>query len=278
MIDPTLQTVTLGTAAIGAVAGLVGTFAVVRRQSLQGDAISHAALPGVSLAFLLGGRSVDFILLGAAATGLLAMLTVSVIVRNSRLSFDVVLGGVLAAYFGFGITLLEYVKRNVSGATQHGLDRYLFGQAAMMRNDDVEAILALGGVIIAVLLVFWKPIQLVAFDADFAHTLGFSVQRIDALLAALLVAAVVIGLQAIGVVLMSALIVAPAVAARQWTSRLSTLVLLAAFLGALAGVGGTLLSHGLSDDSLRIPTGPTIVLVVTAMVAISLGLNIWRST
>lgn len=263
MIHPALEWPLLGTMAIGAVAGLVGTFAVVRRQSLQGDAISHAALPGVGLAYLLGGRSAEAIALGAAVVGWLAMLAVSGITRRSRLSFDVALGGTLTVFFGLGLAILDYLKSH--GASNHGLDRYLFGQAAMIGAADVRAILAAGLLVIAVMLLFWKQLKVCAFDPDYAASLGVRVTIMDALLTALLVTAVVIGLQAVGVILMSALLVAPAVAARQWTDRLAPLTILASMLGALGAAAGTLASH-----EYGLPTGPVIVLSVTVIVLLSL--------
>lgn len=263
MIHPALETPLVGTMAIGAIAGLIGTFAVARRQSLQGDAISHAALPGVGLAYILGGRSAEAIALGAAVVGWLAMLAVSSISRASRLSFDVILGSTLTVFFGLGLAILEYLKTH--GASTHGLDRYLYGQAAMIGVDDVRAILITGLLVVVVLALFWKQLQVVAFDPNYAVTLGVSLRLFDAILTALLVAAVVIGLQAVGVILMSALLVAPAVAARQWVDRLAPMTVLSAVLGAVGTSFGTILSH-----TFVLPTGPVIVLCVTAIVLVSL--------
>ncbi len=269
--EPAVRTVALGTAAIGALAGFVGTFAVVRRQSLQGDAISHAALPGLALAFLLGARSPIFLLLGAAVAGWVAIALVGGLARSRRASFDTALGGALAVFFGVGLALLTAIKKHVPDATRHGLERYLFGQAAIMDDADVLVVAAVGVFSLGVVLALWKPIQLLCFDPDFATVQGWPVRRLDALLAALVVLAVVTGLQAVGVVLMSSLLVAPAVAAKQWRNRLGPMAALAAAFGALAGFAGTLGSHWLSQDNRTVPTGPVIVLVVTAIVAVSLA-------
>ena len=269
-IDSTLRTVLLGTAALGFVSGCLGTFAVLRRQSLLGDTVSHSALPGVVLAFLLAGKVPLFLLLGAALSGWLAMLAVNAIAQNSRIPFDSALAGMLASFFGLGLVLVK----SVSGSA--GLDRYIFGQAATMLPRDIWVIVGLGGVALLVLVLCWKEFKLLSFDRDFAAGLGWPLRRLEILLTALLVVAVVIGLECVGVVLMSALLVAPAAAARQWTNRLGTMTLLAGLFGALSGVVGSFLSHVLSDPvrKLTVPTGPTIVLCATTLVVVSF---IWRA-
>ncbi len=275
--DPALRTVSLGTAAIGGLAGFIGTFAVVRRQSLQGDAISHAALPGLALAFLLGARSPAILVLGAAVSGWIAMALVGGLARGRRVTFDTALGGALAVFFGVGLALLTYIKKHVSGAAEHGLERYLFGQAATMRESDLLTVAAVALFTLFVVLAFWKPIQLLCFDPDYATVQGWPVRRIDWMLTGLIVLAVVVGLQAVGVVLMSSLLVAPAVAAKQWQNRLGPLSALAAFFGAVAGFAGTIGSHVLSSEGRTVPTGPMIVLAATAIVAVSLTWALLRN-
>ena len=264
-----VRTVALGAALLGLVAGAVGAFAVLRRQSLQGDVVSHAALPGVAVAFLLGGRSPLELIVGGAVAGWLALVLVGVVNRRSRVPFDAALGGALAVFFGLGLALMVYIQRNVSGASQHPLDRYLFGQAAIMQDRDIVTIGCLGAVALAVLAVFWKELKLLSFDPDYAASVGLPVRRLELLLTTLTVTAVVIGLKAVGVVLMTALLIAPAVAARQWTDRLGRVVLLAGVFGALAGAGGTAVSF-LPGSKTSLPTGPTIVLTATALVVVSL--------
>lgn len=281
-----VRTVAAGLAVLGAVAGVIGTFAVVRRQSLQGDAISHAALPGVALAFLFGGREPVVLLLGAAAAGWVAMRLVGGIVGRSRIPFDAALAGALAVFFGLGLVVITYMQkllnRPAGGAfegwlkpqladlAQHPLDRYLFGQAAYIRQPDVLLLAALGGGAVLATMLFWKEFKLASFDRDFAASLGFPTRLLDGLLTALMVLAVVLGLRSVGVVLMSALIVAPATAARQWTNRLGPMATLAALVGAAAGVAGVVLSHTLSVERRAIPTGPTVVLCATGLVVASL--------
>ena len=261
-----------GAALLGLVAGAVGSFAVLRRQSLQGDVVSHAALPGVALAFLLGGRDPITLVQGAAVTGLLALVVVGVVSRRTRVPFDAALGGALAVFFGLGVALMPYIRKTIPDASQHPLDRYLFGQAAFIREPDLWAIGGLGLAALAVLAVFWKELKLLGFDPDYAASLGRPVRLFDLLLTTLIVVAVVIGLKAVGVVLMTALLIAPAAAARQWTDRLGRLVVLAGAFGAAAGAGGTVASHLLSyvGPGVTVPTGPTIVLCATAGVVASL--------
>lgn len=268
--DPALRTVSLGTAAIGGLAGFIGTFAVVRRQSLLGDAISHAALPGIGLAFLLGARTPALLIVGAAVSGWIAIAIVSGLVRGRRASFDTALGGTLAVFFGVGLSLMTWIKREVPGASQHGLERYLFGQAATMRSDDLESIAIVAALTVGIVALLWKQIKLVCFDPDCAAVQGWPVRWIDGLIALLIVLAVVVGLQAVGVVLMSALLVAPTVAAKPWCPRLAPLAVLSGAIGAASGVVGTVASHVISTEGRSVPTGPLIVLGATLFVAVSL--------
>ncbi len=294
---PTVRTVSLGLAALGAVAGAIGTFAVVRRQSLQGDAVSHAALPGVALAFLFGAREPIFLIVGAAVAGWVAMGLVTGITRQSRVPFDTALAGALAVFFGFGLVLMTYLKKlagrpatnaferwvkpHAAESVGHGLDRYLFGQAAFLRTEDVWTIALLGGGVVLVAVLFWKEFKLVSFDRDFAASLGHPTRLLDLLLTTLIVLAVVLGLKSAGVVLMSALLIAPAVAARQWTNRLGSMALVAAGIGAVAGVVGVVVSDRLSEPAKAVPTGPTVVLAATAVLVASLLVGskrglVWR--
>jgi manganese/zinc/iron transport system permease protein len=266
---PALRTVAPGVALLGMAAGAVGCFALLRRQSLQGDVVSHAALPGVAVAFLLGGRSPFAMIVGGALAGWIALVIVRAVGSRCRVPNDAALGGMLAVFFGLGLALLRYIQVNIPDASQHPLDRYLFGQSANLREPDIWAIGGLGGLVLVTLALLWKELKLLAFDPDYAATLGLPVGRLDLLLTSLTVIAVVIGLKAVGVVLMTALLVAPAAAARQWTNHLGLMVILASLLGAVSGAGGTLLAHHWSEHS-AVPTGPAIVLVATSFVAISL--------
>lgn len=266
--DYTLRTVALGAAALGATSGSLGSFAVLRKQSLLGDAISHAALPGIALAFLLTGSKASLVLvLGAALAGWVGTLAVMRITGTTRVKEDSALGIVLSVFFGFGLVLLTYIQKRPD-ASQAGLDRFLFGQAATLLQRDVVMISALGALAVGVALLFWKEFKLLAFDPEYGASLGFPMRAVDVLLTSVLVLSIVIGLQTVGVVLMSAMVVAPAAAARQWTDRMGPMVALAGGFGALAGVAGSVVSASAE----QIPTGPTIVLCLSALVALSLAL------
>ncbi|HUF26488.1 MAG TPA: metal ABC transporter permease [Gemmatimonadaceae bacterium] len=268
LLDPTLRTVSLGSAALGVVSGGLGAFAVLRKQSLLGDAISHAALPGIALAFLLTGSKDPLVLvLGAAAAGWLGTLLVMAIVRQTRIKEDTALGLVLSVFFGVGLMLLTFLQHRPDAA-QAGLDRFLFGQAATMLQRDVAIIVWLGVGAYAVALFFWKEIKLLAFDPEFGASLGIPMRAVDVVLTSVLVIAVVVGLQTVGVVLMAAMIVAPGAAARQWTDRLGVMVVLSGAFGATAGVAGAVLSA----TGANLPTGPMIVLCLTAIAIASLTL------
>jgi manganese/zinc/iron transport system permease protein len=265
IFDYTLRTVALGAAALGLVSGVLGSFAVLRKQSLLGDAMSHAALPGIVLAFLLTrSKSPLVMMLGAVVVGWLAVLLILYITNSTRIKYDSALGFVLSVFFGLGLVGLTFVQR-LPDARQAGLETFLFGQAAALLGRDVLAMAVLGGLALLVVGLLWKEFKLLSFDPAYATTLGLPVRGLDILLTTLLVVAIVIGLQAVGVVLMSAMVVAPAAAARQWTDRLGVMVALAAGFGALSGVVGALLSSLVP----RLPTGPTIVLAASSIVLVS---------
>lgn len=277
LFDYTLRTVALGVGVLGIVGGALGSFAMLRRQSLLGDAMSHAALPGVVLAFMVtGSKSPVVLLLGAALAGLVSTLVMIGINRYTRIKEDSALGIILSVFFGFGLLLLTFLQRNPD-ARQAGLNKFLFGQAATLLVGDVIVMTLFGGLALFLMLLFWKEFKLLTFDRDFGASLGYPMTLLEILITVLLVIAIVIGLQAVGVVLMSAMVVAPAAAARQWTNRLGLMVLLAALFGALAGVSGALIS----STGAGLSTGPVIVLCVSAIVLISLLLApnrglLWR--
>ncbi|GIW79070.1 MAG: hypothetical protein KatS3mg105_0877 [Gemmatales bacterium] len=266
-----LRVVVLGCGALGLVSGALGAFAVLRKQSLLGDAISHAALPGVALAFLLTQtKEPVFLLTGAALASWLGTLLVMVIVRYTRIKYDAALGVMLSVFFGVGLVVLTYIQNHSTKANQAGLRNFLFGQAGTLLLSDVIVIVELAALVLLVLALFWKEFKLLSFDPDYAATLGYPIQLLDVLLTTLLVIAIVTGLQAVGAVLMSALIIAPAAAARQWTDRLGVMVVLAGLFGATAGVAGGLLGDLLSVPPVALPTGPLVVLCVSAIVIFSL--------
>ena len=265
IFDYTLRNVALGSALLGIVSGALGTFAVLRRQGLLGDALAHAALPGICLAFMITGEKTPILLmLGAAVTGWLGTLTLMYIIRHTALDEDAALGIVLSVFFGFGIVLLTLLQRS-GNANQAGLDKYLFGQAATLVAENVTTMAILGTLALSVVVVLYKEFKLITFDPSFAASIGFGSTWVSILLTFLIVIAIVIGLQTVGVVLMAAMLIGPAAAARQWTNRLDHMIMLSAAFGALSGVGGALVS--ISDSGL--PTGPMIILVLTLFVILS---------
>jgi len=264
--DFTLRMVALGAMLLGVTAGAIGCFAVLRRQSLIGDTLSHAALPGICVGFLVSGsRALGPVLLGALAAGALAGLAVMALGRASRLKTDAALGIVLSLFFAAGVVLLTYIQRQ-GGAAQAGLESFLFGQAAAILPGDLWVMGAITALALGLVAAFWTEIKLVTFDPVYARTLGLPVAAIEAGLTVLVALAVVIGLQMVGVVLMAAMIIAPAVAARQWVSGLGPMVVLAALIGAVSGVTGAMISA----TGTGLATGPLIVLSACALVLVSL--------
>lgn len=266
MGDYTLRTVAAGSAVLGLVSGVLGSFALLRKQSLLGDALAHAALPGIAVAFLVThSKSPLTLLLGAGAAAWLAAMLINAVTRTTRIKTDAAMGVVLSVFFGGGLVLLTYIQR-LPDAGKAGLDKFLFGQAAALLGSDVVVMCVLGGGVLLVVALLWKQFKLLTFDPGFASSLGLPVRRLEIILTTLLVIAIVIGLQTVGVVLMSALVVAPAAAARQWTNRLGAMVFIAGGFGALSGVSGAVISSSVE----RLPTGPTIVLVALTIVGLSI--------
>jgi manganese/zinc/iron transport system permease protein len=228
--------------------------------------MSHAALPGVVIAFLLTRSKAPLVLiLGATLAGWLATLWMMNIVKHTRIKEDSALGMVLSVFFGLGLVLLTFTQR-LPDARQAGLDHCLFGQAAALLASDVITMALIGGITLLLMAIFWKEFKLLSFDREFGASLGFPMGWLDVLLTTLLVVAIVIGLQAVGVILMSAMVVAPAAAARQWTDRLGVMVALAALFGAVSGVAGVVIS----SSARGLSTGPMVVLCASAIVLSSL--------
>ena len=264
--DYTFQVVAIGSALLGIISGVLGSYAVLRKQSLLGDGISHAALPGVVLAFLLiGSKHTETLLIGALITGLIATFIIMMIVKYTRIKFDSALALVLSVFFGLGLVLLTYSQK-IPNANQAGLDRFIYGQTSALLERDLYLTLICGAVMLVIVALFWKEFKLLCFDPEFAKTIGFPTEKLNFLLSSLIVVSIIIGLQTVGVILMSAMLIAPAVAARQWSNRLSVMVILSAIFGGVSGVVGTLISSSMT----KIPTGPTIVVCITLIAVFSL--------
>lgn len=261
LTDPNLQWILFGSMLLGLSTGVIGTFAYLRKQSLIGDTLAHAALPGICIAFMLTGvKSVVVFMLGAIIAGMLATVGITAITRHTRIKADAAMGIVLSLFFGIGIVLLTHIQHSGYG-NQSGLDKFLFGQAASMTAKDVYA---MGGVALVLVVCSWllfKEFKLLSFDAGYGRGLGYPVGALEQLLLWLVTVAVVVGIQAVGVVLVAALLITPAVSARYWTDRLSAMAVLSGLFGALSGAAGTWISAGTEN----LPTGPLSVLAATGL-------------
>ena len=285
MIDQLLAYNTLvvlaGVGLLGASAGLIGSFAVLRKQSLVGDAVAHAGLPGVCIAFLLAGeRNLPLMLAGALISGIVGMIVLALLARYTRVKEDAAIGIVLSVFPGLGVVLMRLIqngytfwdKDKVVSGSQAGLDSFIFGKTAGMTRGDVYLILIAAAICLLAVLLLYKEFKLLAFDRGFASSLGWPVFALDLLLMALIALAVVIGLPAVGAVMMAALLIIPAAAARFWTDRLSKLLWISAAFGLATGLIGTVLSATFDN----LPAGPIIVLTGSAIFLVSLLLGVKR--
>ena len=262
----TTQMVLLGTALLGLASGIAGTFAVLRKESLIGDGLSHAALPGVVIAFLLTGiKDIEVLIAGAALSSIAAAWLITITVENSKIKFDGALATILSAFFGLGMVLLTYLQ-SLNNAGQAGLSKFIFGQAATILARDVYITSAAALIIIVLTALFWKELKLISFDVEYAKTLQIPVTFTLILYRSLLIMTIIIGIQSVGAILISSLLIAPAVGARQWTNKLGTMCILAGFFGMVSAIGGTIWSTSVQ----KLPTGPAIIVILSVIVLLSL--------
>lgn len=261
----TLIIVSIGTLLVGATAAGVGVFAVLRRQSLLGDAISHAALPGIALMFMYSATANPFILMvGGGIAGSIGACLVLLIARTTTLKNDALLGIILSVFFGFGVVLKTVIQKQ-GLAHQAVLGKFFFGNASTLVASDVVVIASMAALIFGIIWLCWKEFVLIAFDAEFARANKYRVGLLELFLTLLIVLAIVIGLHTVGVLLMSALLIAPAAAARQVSSSVAGMFFSAMVFGALSGVSGSLISSQVE----HLPTGPTIVVCMSCIVIIT---------
>lgn len=264
--DHTFQVVALGTGFLGFLSGVIGVFLTLRKQSLLGDAVGHAALPGIVIAFMIIQEKNLFILLiGATISGLIATALIQLMNNYSVIKLDSALAIVLASFFGLGTALMSYIQRYPS-TSQAGLNNFIFGQASGMLIRDVKAIGYIGIVVLILIVIFWKEFKLISFDPHFARTLPGNFRLMEILLSFLTVVVIALGLESVGVVLISAMLVCPAIAARQWSNKMHINVILSGCFGSISAVIGTFFS----SLGRRIPTGPSIIVVSTLIVFFSL--------
>ena len=254
--------VTLGATLLGIAAGIGGTFLFLRKRALVSDAISHATLPGVGLAFMLSvaiggsGRELSILMLGAAASASLGLACVLWLTRRTRLGEDAAIGAVLSVFFGFGIVLLTIIQSLQSGQ-QAGLESFLLGSTAGMLRNEAWLLALSAALVLALVLLMQRPLTLAAFDPEYAAARGMPVGRIDAIMMCLVLAVTVVGLKIVGLILIVALLIIPPVTARFWTDRIGVLVTLAGAFGGLSGWIGAAASASIPN----LPTGPLIVLI-----------------
>lgn len=264
--DYTFCIVSLGSALLGILCGVLGSFAVLRKQSLLGDGISHGALPGICLAFLLTlSKDEGILLLGALAGGVVSLCLITLITRFSKIKFDCALAMTLSVMFGLGLVLLTFAQK-LPNSSQAGLKTFIYGQASAMTGKDVFIIAISALFVVVTVIFFWKTFKLVTFDKVFSKVVGIKVCMVDFVLSFFVTLASVVGIKTVGVILMSAMLVAPAVAARQWVSRLETMTLLSSVLGAAGGVLGTAVSSSFES----VPTGPVIVVALGVIAVFSI--------
>ena len=260
-----------GTAMLGLAAGVVGGFTLLRKRALMGDALSHATFPGIGLAFLIAsaagaaGKSLPVLLVGAAVSGVTGVGVMLLLRRYTRLKEDTVLGVVLGVFFGAGLAVLGVVQQMGTGSAA-GLQSFIYGKTASMVPADVVLIGVSGLAVLAVSALLYKEFKLLCFDQAFAAVQGWPVLALDVVLMGLVVVVTVIGLQAVGLILVIALLITPAAAARFWSDRMKWMIVLAGVLGAASAAIGA----GLSAVFSRLPSGAIIVIAAAAAFLISM--------
>jgi manganese/zinc/iron transport system permease protein len=266
--------VVLSTTLLGLSCGLIGAFLLLRKRSLMSDALAHATLPGIALAFLFmvlaggSGKALPGLLLGASLTGALGCALVLLIRNVTRVKDDAAMGIILSVFFGLGVALLGMVQTLPTGSAA-GLEYFIYGKAASMVAGDFWLLTLIAGVVVLCSILFFKEFRLLCFDESYTASLGWPVHGLDLLMLALVTLATVAGLQAVGLILIIAFLIIPAAAARFWTEDLSLMLVFSGALGAASGWLGSSVSALLP----RLPAGAIIVLVATALFLVSLLLG-----
>lgn len=257
--DVNIRYVALGTVLLGASSALVGCFTFLRKKALVGDTIAHSILPGICLSFIIfKTKDPLMLLLGAMVSGWLSVYIVDYISANSKIKPDTAIGLTLSVFFGVGVLLLTHIQHS-GNAAQAGLDKFLFGKAASLVQNDVITFGIVSVVLIATIIVFFKQFSLISFDVQFAKSIGLPVKTFEIILSIITVLAVAIGIQTVGVVLMAAMLITPAAAARFWTDKLKVMIVIAAIIGGVSGIVGAFISF----TAPSMPTGPWIVVVLS---------------
>lgn len=262
--DPTIQRMLLGTLFIGVTASVVGVFAFLRKKSLVGDALSHAILPGVALAYLFTETKSTWVLMcGALVAGWLASQFMEVLQRTSRLKQDSVVAIVLSIFFAIGLVLISWIQGN-GNDSQSGLSDFLFGKIAAISTQDVYVFGIIGGSLLLLLRWKFRLLYFIAFNSDYMKVRGFKIRWNDMLISTASILAIAMGIQAVGVVLMSALLIIPVSGARLLTYRILPLLVLSAVFGVMGAIGG---AFG-SMIAPNMPTGPWVIVVLFAILLV----------
>ncbi|MEM0942017.1 MAG: iron chelate uptake ABC transporter family permease subunit [Bacteroidota bacterium] len=257
--------VVFGTVLLSISSSIVGCFTFVKKKSLVGDVVSHAILPGICIAFIISdSKDPFFLIVGAFITGWTSILVMDAITRNTKIKEDAATGLALSVFFGVGILLMTHIQHS-GNANQSGLDTFLFGKAAALIGEDLVAFSIIAIIVLLIVFLFFKEFKLISFDPNFAKAIGLPIKKMEILLTSVTVLAVVTGVQAVGVVLMAAMLITPAAAARFWTNQLSKMILLAALFGAFSGVSGAFISYSAPS----MPTGPWMVMILSIIAIIS---------
>lgn len=255
--DANIRYVVFGSMLLAASSAMVGVFIVLRKKALVGDAVAHGVLPGICAAFLIfESKNIVFLIIGAFISGWLSLVLIDGIVKRTKIKKDAAIGIILTVFFGFGIVLLTFIQHS-GNSSQSGLDSFIFGKAAALVGNDLIAFAIIALVLIISIVSFFKEFTLVSFDEPYAVALGLPVGRLELLLTTLTVLAVVTGITAVGVVLMAAMLITPAAAARFWTNDLRKMMILSAVFGAVSGLLGAYISF----IAPSMPTGPWMVVV-----------------
>lgn len=279
----TFRTMFVGTSLVGGIAGIFGSFLYLRRQALASDVIGHSAIFGVALAFIIAtgvfhieGRSMLVLTIGSVCSSTLAILLSNYFAKNSRLGRDATMAICLALFFGGGMTLIQVITHSTLTG-RGGIQDYMFGNAATLTTEDNVTIAIIASLCLGIFILFWNVISVSIFDPRYAASLGFHPSIIEPLILGIITTGIVLGLKAVGLILIIAFALMPAVAAHQWVKSLRSMVIISGLIGFLGGAIGCYIAISLG----KVPTGPIVVLVLTLIVCLSLLFSprgsLWRA-
>ena len=260
--------VAIGTMLLAMATGIIGTISILKGQSLIGDAVGHAALPGIILAFMISGKKNSLLLMvGAIIAGIVAFILIQTISEISKIEADTAMAIILSAMFGLGMVLKSYIQGNAkySKASQSGLASYIFGQAAYILREDVIIIFTVSLISLVLFIIFYKEIKVYVFDAVYAYTIGINSKLLSLLIMIMTMILIAAGLKAVGAILISSMLITPAITGLQWSNKYEIVLVIAAVMGAVSAFIGTLLSTIVRGFS----TGPSIILIMSLLALLS---------